>query len=252
MNINRSDGWVKLHKKSMFSSLWQDHHAWRMFTTLLLMAHHEENFASIRFRGKQRYLAPGELSISKLELADYLGFPTNRVKDVLKRLKDDNRIDIETDNHRTIIRICKWKEYQSRDNQPKSQPTSKQDHQPDPDQTTNPNHIKRIKNKELRIKNTTKVGEFGNSQVNEVVKCFEDSFGFSLTRKQLNRQAAHRLANKYGVEKVQQAIKAASEIQEDRYAPSINNLLDLEEKLPRLVKYFATRSSINLDEGVRI
>lgn len=150
MNINRSDGWVKLHKKVMFSSLWEDNYAWRTFTTLLLMAHHEENFASIRFRGKQRYLQPGELSISKLELADYLQYPTNRVKTVLERLKSEDRIAIETDNHKTIIRICKWKQYQAKDNQPKSQ----QDNQPKVDQgtnqPTNPHHIKRIKNKEYK------------------------------------------------------------------------------------------------------
>lgn len=198
MNINRSDGWVKLHKKILFSNLIQDQVSLHLFITLLLMAHHEESFASIRFKGKQRYLKPGELSISKVELADYLECPTTRVKNALNRLKLDNRIEVETDNHKTIIRICNWDKYQSKDVQPKNRPVDQQAVQPEVDRQSNPHLVKRIKNKELRIKNNTKVlqnANYGNENINRILEYFQQRLNLPTldgTTKE-NRYAAQRL-----------------------------------------------------------
>lgn len=115
MNINKSDGWIKLHKKIIFSDLVNDHNAFRLFTFVLLMAHHEDNQGSVRFNGKQVYLKKGQLSMSRKELADKIQLSPSTTRNALNRLKEDSRVDIKSDNKTSIITICKWSEYQYRE-----------------------------------------------------------------------------------------------------------------------------------------
>ncbi len=163
MNINRSDGWIKLHKKVMYSSVFQDENGWRLFSILLLMAHHEDNYASIRFRGKQRHLKAGQLSATRAELADFLDWPASRIRDTLYRLQADNQISIETDNHKTIISICNWSKYQLDSRQPNGRPD---DNHPDDQTTTNRQPTSDKKNKEI----TNKELEYINTVSNSVVR----------------------------------------------------------------------------------
>lgn len=118
MNINRSDGWVKLHKKTLHSILFEDDAGYRLFSALLMMAHHKANFASVRFNGKQVYLEPGELSASRSELEALLHWKKDKAKDVLARLIKHGYITSRTDKHTTIITICNWSKYQNVEDDP--------------------------------------------------------------------------------------------------------------------------------------
>ena len=60
-----------------------------------------------------------------------------------------------------------------------------------------------------------------------------------MTKVKLNRYAAKRLLDKYGTDKVIKLIEFASEIQGKQYAPTINNILDLEQKIVSLMNFYA-------------
>lgn len=149
MNINRSDGWVKLHKSMLNSSLWQSKNGLFVFTTFLLLAHHKDNMGSVRFKGKQRHLKKGEFAATITELSKYLSIPRSTLRVSLSRLQTDQHIDQQTDNHITVFRICNWEKYQAQDSQPSANqvPTK---YQPSANRPLSP------KNKEGRIKNTIK------------------------------------------------------------------------------------------------
>lgn len=227
------NGWILLHKK-----LWES-----------------ENFRPYKNRGTLILVwiwllthcnDKGVVTCGRNQIAEDTDIHPSSVKRALEHFRDKMGVEVtyEATKVYTKITIKNWSKYQRKATKEVTykRPTS--------DLQVTTNKEERIKNKE---NNTKVLGDYGNPQVNEVVKCFEDSFGFTLTRKQLNRQAAYRLVKKYGLEKVLGAIKAAYEVQEDRYAPGISNLLDLEEKLPRLAKYYTTRTSVNLDkQGVQI
>lgn len=130
MNINRSDGWVKLHKKTLYSVLFEDDAGYRLFSALLMMAHHKPNFASVRLFGEQVYLEPGELSASRSELDKLVGWKKDKSKDVLARLIKHGYITTRSDKHTTIITICNWSKYQTVENDQKEP-------QENPNRTTN-------------------------------------------------------------------------------------------------------------------
>lgn len=115
MIINRSDGFIKLHKRILNSSLQHDNNAFIVFVTLLLMAHHKDNQGSIRLNKKQVSVNRGQLVISRNELARYLNMKPSTIRNTLGRLQVDNRVDIQSDKHNSLITICKWEEYQGRE-----------------------------------------------------------------------------------------------------------------------------------------
>lgn len=112
MNINRADGFVKLYKSMAFSDLADDNNAFAVFTRMLMMAHHEDNFASIRFGGRRVYLKRGEFSASMSELCDFFRMSPSTLRGVISRLENDERISKRTDRQKTIFTICNYAKYQ--------------------------------------------------------------------------------------------------------------------------------------------
>lgn len=220
---------VKLWEDIIYHPVWQDDPiAWKIFEYLLVSS----------YRG-----TPQGTTVKTTQQITNVCFggsgKNSTTYKAIKRLEKYEMVKTKSTNRKTEFQIINWWKYQGKESNGKNEVKTREE----PSNTLN-------KNKDIRIK-TTNVGDYGNPQINEVVKCFEENFGFSLTRKQLNRQAAYRLLNKYGLEKVLKAIKAAYEVQADQYAPGISNLLDLEEKLPRLAKYYNNRTSVDLDKQLK-
>lgn len=110
--------------------------------------------------------------------------------------------------------------------------------------------VKLSKEKRSKVKlikdNTAKAvktSSFGNPEINEVIQLFEETYGFPLTGKQKNRYAANRLLKVHGLEKVKQSILAAHAVISEPYAPQITNIMDLEEKMPKLVLFYQKNNS---------
>lgn len=100
---------------------------------------------------------------------------------------------------------------------------------------SSPNNIK--DNIIDNIDNTTKVvlektpESFGNPAINEIFNEWERVCGFKITSKvKLNRYACQRLLKSRGKDSIFKALPYVAESQSDKYAPTIVNFMDLEEK----------------------
>ena len=105
-----------------------------------------------------------------------------------------------------------------------------------------PLEVKISKDKISKDKITTKVvektQEFGNKDINTLLKVFEDA-GFKVTTKQkMNRYSANRLIKKYGLLKATRLAEYALSIINQPYAPQVTNVLDLEQKLNKVLIYW--------------
>lgn len=79
---------------------------------------------------------------------------------------------------------------------------------------------------------------YGNSDINLIMETFEKSFGLKPNKIQANRRAAQRLKNKLkDTSKVCRLIEYAASIQGQRYSPTIGSVLDIEDKLIKLVAH---------------
>jgi hypothetical protein len=113
MNINRAnDGFIKLSYQLRYSDLWSDNNGWLVFIKMVLAAHFEDDFTSIRFGGKQVYLKRGEFACSMSELSTITNVSVGTLRDVLLRLEASKRIGKRTDRQTTIYSICNYDKYQ--------------------------------------------------------------------------------------------------------------------------------------------
>lgn len=93
--------------------------------------------------------------------------------------------------------------------------------------------------KELNTKDTTNTNvlvaaepqEFGNKEINDLFKIWEDKLGFKVdTKVKQNRYACQRLLKSRGFESIVKVLDVLAEAQQDQYAPTIYNFMDLADK----------------------
>ena len=94
------------------SDLGSDNNAFLVFIKMLLMAHHEDDFTSVRFGGKQVYLKRGEFSATMAELSAHMNLPPSTIRKVINRLEIGERISKRTDHQISIYSICNFRKYQ--------------------------------------------------------------------------------------------------------------------------------------------
>ena len=127
MNVCRSrGGFIKLHYKIQESDIWEDNTALVVFLKMIGLAHYEDNFTSIRFRGSQRHLKRGEFASTVGELSSEIGVPVGTLRKVLDRLEKSGRIAQSADNRQTIFSICNYAKYQDTTDKQADKQTGKQ------------------------------------------------------------------------------------------------------------------------------
>ena len=143
-------GFVKIHRKITKWEWYEDINCRLVFLHLILKANHEAK----PWRGQ--IINRGEIVCSMEGLAKEVGISVQNVKTALKKLKKSNQqrtpeLTSRSTNKYTILTICNYDSYQSRDNatSPTDQPTTNQ--QPNQRLTT----TKEVKNKDK--KDTTNV-----------------------------------------------------------------------------------------------
>ena len=98
----------------------------------------------------------------------------------------------------------------------------------------------------LNVKETLRTNkqEYGNPEINRLYKAWEQTVGFKINSKgKLNRYACHRLIKKHGANAVESMLILVAEANNDRYAPTIENWLALEEKWDKLGIWYKKRQS---------
>lgn len=75
-----------------------------------------------------------------------------------------------------------------------------------------------------------------NKEVQEMWE-YGKGLGFSTTKERFNRYAITRLLKAYGVDRLKKAAEFSQQIRTDKYAPQVNNWMDLEDKYLKLRDY---------------
>jgi len=82
---------------------------------------------------------------------------------------------------------------------------------------------------------------YGLATVDSIVNKFTETFGTTKTSK-YDRFAANRLATKYGSQSIVGIIDMLGATTGDKYCPVVNNITQLEEKLPSILNYLRKKS----------
>lgn len=77
---------------------------------------------------------------------------------------------------------------------------------------------------------------YGDKDVEAIVQAFGDTFGTTKVSK-YDRFAAHRLAEKYSSQAVVGIVKLLAQSGNEKYAPVVNNVTQLEEKMPSILNF---------------
>ncbi len=122
-------GWIKLDRAMLEHWVWQDADAQRIWLDMLMRANFEDK--TRLFNGQLLDLKRGQLVFGRKVYADRLGINENKIRKVLKLLKNDGMIHQQATNKYSIITITCYDKYQDSTSKAPAkhrQPTSKAPH----------------------------------------------------------------------------------------------------------------------------
>lgn len=217
---------VKFYRQLLDNDfLIRDNNAYLVFTKLLLRVNWKT----------------GSITTGRYKFGLLVNLKPTTAYATLRRLENAQMVTLVSDRSSTKITVVNWKKFQSSDtSDDNSMTTSRQ-------QNDTINKNKRRKEE----KNNTKVlGIYGNPDINRILETFENSFGMKPVRIQANRNAAQRILLKVkDIDKVCRIVEYAASIQGDKYSPSVGSLLDIEEKLIKLVAHSKSATGRMYDAG---
>lgn len=104
-------GWIKLHRKTLDSKVFQNEKLLKTFVWCLLKASHKEYEF---FHGRQKIsLRPGQFITGRKKAGEELDMPSSTAWFYLNLLKADSTIDIKSNNKYSLITLINWGLYQS-------------------------------------------------------------------------------------------------------------------------------------------
>ena len=141
----KTDGWVRFHRKSIESSVFQNPNIWFVWCWCLLKATHKE--FKFPFNGKDITLYPGEFITGRNKaLLELRGLSERQWRNAMGYLKTTSRVSIKTTNKFSLVKVNKWHEYQVDDRQNVQQTSSQRP--TNVQQTSTYKNIKNVKNVE--------------------------------------------------------------------------------------------------------
>ena len=115
MNTIHDEGWIKLHRKSIYSQVFPNEGLWKVWTWCLLKANHKENWISIR-TGKgmsEVFIKRGQFVFGRKTAAKELKMKPRTVHKRMLKLETMRNCDIQSDTHYSIVTILNYDLYQS-------------------------------------------------------------------------------------------------------------------------------------------
>jgi ribosomal protein L30E len=121
------EGYIKLHRKLLDSYQFSNPDYLKIWIWLLLKANYKTSIASIKVNSGYADIAieRGQLIFGRSSAAKELKLDESKIYRVLQKLKNDNSIDLKSNNKFTIVTICKYDDYNSLENQ-SEQPANSQ------------------------------------------------------------------------------------------------------------------------------
>ena len=103
-------GWIKLHRKSIESAVFQNPNLWQVWTYCMMRANHTTQ--KILFNGEEVTLQPGQFITGRYAGAKDCNMKPSTFTDQLNKLKILKMLDITSDNKKSIITLVNWGVYQ--------------------------------------------------------------------------------------------------------------------------------------------
>jgi len=124
-----SNGFVKMFRSSLESSVFHDDKTWKLWCYILMSASYKDKH--IPFNGKDIFISTGSFVCGIKKLSKSLSMSEQNIRTRLKYLKSTNRITIESNNKFSVIQVQNWDKYQgdeSNDNNQINIPVTGQQH----------------------------------------------------------------------------------------------------------------------------
>ena len=118
-----NQGYVKMHRKSLESSVFINPIIWAVWSWCLMKANWKDN--DFPFNGADLVVAMGSFVTGREIGASQCHISEQQWRTAIKYLKSTSRITTKSTNSFTIVTVYKWKDYQQ-DNQQDNQPITNQ------------------------------------------------------------------------------------------------------------------------------
>ena len=148
-------GWVKFYRGWLDNPIiTKDTEYLAVWLYLLTNATHTEKEAI--FNGKKITVLRGQLIVSCKEIYEQLKIERNKLNRILKHLKNEQLIEQQTNNHKTLITLARWDFYQGINEEQNEQPMSNQRATEQDRENEKEKRSKREKEKEKEINKNEK------------------------------------------------------------------------------------------------
>lgn len=118
-------GWIKLYRQSIESSVFQNEKLWKVWTYCLMRANHKES--KILFNNEELILNPGDFITGRFEGSKDCNMKQSTFRDQLNKLQRLGMLDILSDNRKSIIKIVNWNKFQNEQIEKPENPESTSD-----------------------------------------------------------------------------------------------------------------------------
>ena len=115
-------GWIKLHRQSLDSVVFQNANLWQVWCFCLMRANHEPT--KILWNGKEMVLKPGQFLTGRFEGSRACHMKPGTFRDQLAGLKSLQSLDIKSDNRSSLITVLNWRKFQEKLVSLESSPTA--------------------------------------------------------------------------------------------------------------------------------
>ncbi|WP_190283525.1 transcriptional regulator [Cellulosilyticum sp. WCF-2] len=172
------EGWVRLHRKLLSSSVFENEKLLKVFIWCLLKASHKEREQVIGLSNIE--LIPGQFVTGRKKAASELGLKESTTDNYLKALEKLNIISMKMNSKYRVITIENWEIYQSREEDVDSKITS-DEQQIDNKVTANKQQVDT--NKNLKKEKNNNICRFTPPTLEEVqLYCGERNNGIDAQR----------------------------------------------------------------------
>ncbi len=108
-------GWIKLHRKSLTSAVFQRDKLWRVWCYCLLRANHQER--KILWNRQEVRLKPGQFIFGRFECSKDLKMKPSTLWKQMQLLKKMRNCDIQSNSRFSVVTVLNWDTYQNSESQ---------------------------------------------------------------------------------------------------------------------------------------
>lgn len=169
------------------------------------------------FNGKSISLKPGQLITGAHKIARITGVPRGTVERIIKTFKNEEQIEVQTNNKYSVITVKKWKEYQIDEKQNEELMRNKRGTNEDNKED------KRDKIEKNISKDIQTSSDYGDKDINSLIKEFETIRGFKSSGGAKDRIMAKHLLNNFTREQLTYMLNFCDK----PFAPRVGSICDL-------------------------